>query len=154
MSQYKANAVQARSDLLDLKTEIAALVNQTIHQSLKGIIQEVHLQSASTFLTAIEYRTDMSEFHGQFKKQTELITELSNQIREMQNQTPRKQRPSKKANLNNGDIDIQPRSLDSPFQTETSDGKSPFSSCHPSSVSPVQFNPSGEPPDGPNHMLE
>ena len=70
MSQYKADAVQARSDLLDLKTEISKLVNQTIHQSLKGIIQEVHLQSASTFLTAIEYRTDMSEFHCQFKKQT------------------------------------------------------------------------------------
>jgi hypothetical protein len=88
MSQYKANAAQARSDLLDLKTEISDLVNQTIHQSLKGIIQEVHLQSASTFLTATEYRKDMSDFHGQFQKQTELITEVSNQIREMQNPTP------------------------------------------------------------------
>jgi hypothetical protein len=80
MSQYKADAAQARSDLLDLKTEISDLVIQTIHQSLKGIIQEVHLQSASTFLTAIEYRKDMSDFYGQFQKQTELITALSNQI--------------------------------------------------------------------------
>jgi hypothetical protein len=154
MSQYKADAALARSDLLEVKSEISNLVNQTIHESLKGIIQEVHHQSASTYLTATEYRTDMSTFHEQFKKQTELITELSNQIREMQNPTPRKQRPAKKAHLANNDIDIQPRSLDSSFQPQSPCGKSPFSSSLTDSVSPVQFNPSGEPPDSPCHMLE
>jgi hypothetical protein len=154
MSQYKADAAQARSDLLDLKTEISDLVNQTSHQSLKGIIQEVHLQSASTFLTATEYRKDMSDFHGQFQKQTELITELSNQIREMQNPTPRKQRQSKKAHLNHDDIHIQPKSLDSSFRTGTPSEKAPFSSSYADSISPVQFNSSSKPPDSPKHMLE
>jgi hypothetical protein len=154
MSQYKADAALARSDLVTLKSEISNLVNQTINESLKGIIQEVHHQSATTYLTATEYRTDMSTFHEQFKKQTELITELSNQIREMQNPTPRKQRPAKKAHLTNDDIDIQPRSLNSSFQPQSPCGKSPFSSSLTGSVSPVQFNPSGEPPDSPSHMLE
>jgi hypothetical protein len=108
MSQYNADAAQACSDLLDLKTEISDLVIQTVHQSLKGIIQEGHHQSASTFLTATEYRKDMFNFHGHLRKQTKLITELSNQIREMQNPTPRKQRSSKKAHLNHDDINIQP----------------------------------------------
>jgi hypothetical protein len=67
MALCKLEAAQARSDLTDMKTEITDLVNQTIQQSLKGIIQEVHNQSASTFLTATLYRKDMTNFHDRFK---------------------------------------------------------------------------------------
>jgi hypothetical protein len=55
MSQYKVDATQARSDLsTTLKLEITTLVNQTIQQSCKGIIQEVHSQSTMAFLTTAE----------------------------------------------------------------------------------------------------
>jgi hypothetical protein len=152
MALYKTEAAQARSDLTDMKTEITDLVNQTIQQSLKGIIQEVHNQSASTFLTATEYRKDMTDFHDQFKKQTELIAALSAQIQEMLNPTTRKHQPTKKAHLTSDNI--QPRSLDLSFQSQSPcRTKSPFSSQN-SYMSPSQSSPIGEPPDGSSHMLE
>jgi hypothetical protein len=80
MALYKTEAAQAPSDLINMKTEITDMVNQTIQQSLKGIILEVHNQSTATFFTATAYRKDMTGFHDQFKKQTELISALSKQI--------------------------------------------------------------------------
>jgi hypothetical protein len=88
MALYKSKAAQARSDLTDMKAEITNLVNQTIRQSLKGIIQEVHNQLASTFLTVTEYLKDMTDCHDQFKKQTELITALS-QFRDIRSGRPK-----------------------------------------------------------------
>jgi hypothetical protein len=151
MALYKTEAAQARSDLINMKTKISNFVNQTIQQSLKGIIQEVHNQSASTFLTATEYRKDMTSFHDQFKKQTELITALSEQIKEMQNPTPRKQRPTKKAHL--ASDDIIPRSLNSSFESHSPRRtKSPFSSSQFNSTPPSQTSPIDKPPDSPIHM--
>jgi hypothetical protein len=159
MALYKTEAAQARSDLINMKTEISYLVNQTIQQSLKGIIQEVHNQSASTFLTSTEYRKDMTDFHDEFKKQTKLTTTLSKQIKEMQNPTPRKQRPTKKAHLASDVIIpcslIIPRSLNSSFESHSPRRtKSPFSSSQLNSTPPSQTSPIDEPLDSPIHMLE
>jgi hypothetical protein len=117
MALYKTEAAQARSDLLNLETEITDMVNQTIQQSLKGIFLKVHNQSTATFLTATEYCEDMTDFHDQFKKQTELICALSEQIQEMKNPTPRRQRPTKKAHL--ALDDLLPQSLNSSFESQS-----------------------------------
>jgi hypothetical protein len=139
MALYKTEAVQARSDL----------VNQTIQESLKGIIQEVHNQSASTFITATKYRKDMTDFHDQFKKQTELITAPSEQIKEMQNPTPHKQCPTKKAHLASdlASDDITPCSLNSSLENHSPRRtKSPFPSSQFNSMPPSQTSPINNPP--------
>ena len=98
LAQFKEEALSARSELSQLKLDMSQMMKDTIHQELPLIVSKIQQQSVSVYLTASEYKADMialqSNFQTALQAQTDVIRQLSNQMKDMQDNTKTRKRPA------------------------------------------------------------